>query len=51
MEIKVEDYQKMINLCYDTENKEFYYLVDDDWEILSDDKFDEIINDYIKSRT
>lgn len=42
MEIKVEDYQKMMNLigssiecfeivhqCYDTENDEFYYLVDD----------------------
>lgn len=42
MEIKVEDYQKMMNLIgssiecfeivhqrYDTENDEFYYLVDD----------------------
>ena len=42
MEIKIEDYQKMMNLigdsidcfnivhqCYDTENDEFYYLVDD----------------------
>ena len=26
-------------------------LNDDDWEILSDAQFDEIINDYIKSRT
>jgi hypothetical protein len=24
---------------------------DDDWEILSDEQFDNIINDYIKSRT
>lgn len=42
MEIKIEDYQKMMHLiaksidcyeivhqCYDTENDEFYYLVDD----------------------
>jgi hypothetical protein len=26
-------------------------LTDDDWEILSDEQFDNIINDYIKSRT
>lgn len=26
-------------------------LTDDDWEILSDEQFDFIINDYIKSRT
>lgn len=25
-------------------------LKDDDWEILSDEQFDEIINDYIKSK-
>lgn len=24
---------------------------DDDWEILSDEQFDDVINDYIKSRT
>lgn len=26
-------------------------LNDDDWEIISDEQFDNIINDYIKSRT
>lgn len=26
-------------------------LTDDDWEILSDEQFDGLINDYIKSRT
>jgi hypothetical protein len=26
-------------------------LTDDDWEILSDEQFDNVINDYIKSRT
>ena len=26
-------------------------LKDDDWEILSDEQFDNLINDYIKSRT
>ena len=49
MEIKVEDYQKMMNLigdsiecfnivhqCYDTENDEFYYLVDDVGSGVSD---------------
>lgn len=34
-------------------NKINTYLrqTDDDWEILSDEQFDNIINDYIKSRT
>ena len=26
-------------------------LTDDDWEIISDEQFDNLINDYIKSRT